>query len=396
MKVGARRLGVFGGFSSLASGILLGVYVLPTFLPFFSPDGKIQEILKLVADWQLEHIVAHSNRDSDDTGWVQASFYIGLARWAATSNDPRYFEIIRKLGQRNDWRLGPRLYHADDQAIGQVYVAAFDHYRDFRVVAPMVTQFDRILANRPNVSLTFDQTDRCPQRWCWCDALFMAPASWMAASRITGDRRYREYADSEFWATKDFLFDQDEHLFYRDSRFFDERGPDGEKIFWGRGNGWVFAGLINILRELPHDQPNRARYEALFIEMAEKLLIRQRSDGFWSTSLSSPQSSPAETSSTAFFTYGMASGVSFGLLSRERFATAALRGWNALAGAIDADGRLGRVQQIADRPGPVDVNDAQLYGSGALLLAGTAVKSMTRALGNDDPIVQENLLSLNS
>ena len=29
--------------------------------------------------------------------------------------------------------FGPRLYHADDQAIGQVYVAAFDHYRDFRI-----------------------------------------------------------------------------------------------------------------------------------------------------------------------------------------------------------------------------------------------------------------------
>ena len=154
----------------------------------------------------------------------------------------------------------------------------------------MVARFDRVLANRPNVALTFDQANLCQQRWCWCDALFMAPASWMAASRITGDRRYREYADSEFWATKDFLFDRDEHLFYRDSRFFDQRGPEGEKIFWGRGNGWVFAGLINILRELPRDHPNRARYEALFIEMAEKLLTRQRFDGFWSTSLmSSPE-----------------------------------------------------------------------------------------------------------
>ena len=199
----------------------------------------------------------------------------------------------------------------------------------------------------------------------------------MAASRITGDRRYREYADSEFWATKDLLFDRDEHLFYRDSRFFGQRGPEGEKIFWGRGNGWVFAGLINILRELPRDHPNRARYEALFIEMAEKLLTRQRFDGFWSTSLMSPpESSSAEASGTAFFTYGMASGVSVGLLNRQRFATAAMRGWNALVGAIDGDGRLGRVQQIADRPGPVDVTEPQFYGSGALLLAGTAIKSM--------------------
>ena len=360
-----------------AGSILLSVYATSASLPSISFSDKIQDTLKLVANWQLDQIANTPGQDFDETGWVQASFYIGLVRWAARSNDPRYFEAIRGFGQRNDWRLGPRLYHADDHAIGQVYAASFDHYGDFRMVAPMAAQFNRVLANKPNVTLTFDEAGLCQQRWCWCDALFMAPASWMAASRITGDPRYRQYADTEYWATKDYLFDRGEHLFFRDSRFFDQRGPDGEKIFWGRGNGWIFAGLINILRELPSDHPNRIRYETLFIEMANKLLTRQRLDGFWTTSLMAPgESSTAESSSTAFFTYGMASGVSLGLLNRRRFATAAIRGWNALAGAVDPEGRLGRVQQIRDRPGAVDVKDSQLYGSGALLLAGTAMKSM--------------------
>jgi rhamnogalacturonyl hydrolase YesR len=199
----------------------------------------------------------------------------------------------------------------------------------------------------------------------------------MAVSRITGDPRYREYANAEYWATKDYLFDRDGHLFFRDSRFFDQRGPHGEKIFWGRGNGWVFAGLVNILRELPRNHPDRMRYEALFIEMANELLTRQRLDGFWSTSLIAPSdSSAADSSGTALFTYGMASGVSLGLLNRQLFTTAAIRGWNALAEAVDSDGRLGRVQKVGDRPGPVDAHDSQPYGSGALLLAGTALKSL--------------------
>jgi len=42
----------------------------------------------------------------------------------------------------------------------------------------------------------------------------MAPALWTAASRITGDRRYREYAHAEYWATKAYLYDPDEHLFF--------------------------------------------------------------------------------------------------------------------------------------------------------------------------------------
>ena len=273
---------VFGKLVVIFGGILLSV------MPAFSAGDKIQDTLKLVADWQLNNLPKIPPPDADS--WTEVVFYIGLVRWAEIADEPRYFEAVLKLGQRNEWRLGPRLYHADDHAIGQVYVGAFDHYGDFRMVAPMVTQFDRILASKPDVTLNFDdQTYICQQRWCWCDALFMAPASWMAASRITGDRRYRDYADSEYWATKALLFDKDEHLFYRDSRFFDRRGPNGEKIFWGRGNGWVFAGLVNLLRELPRDHPNRKHYEALFIEMANKLVSRQRLDGFWTTSLMSPR-----------------------------------------------------------------------------------------------------------
>jgi hypothetical protein len=41
----------------------------------------------------------------------------------------------------------------------------------------------------------------------------MAPTS-LAASRITGDGRYREYAHAEYWATKAYLFDRHEHPFF--------------------------------------------------------------------------------------------------------------------------------------------------------------------------------------
>jgi hypothetical protein len=33
-------------------------------------------------------------------------------------------------------------------------------------------------------------------------------------SVVDGDRRYREYAHAEYWATKAYLFDPDEHCFF--------------------------------------------------------------------------------------------------------------------------------------------------------------------------------------
>jgi hypothetical protein len=110
----------------------------------------------------------------------------------------------------------------------------------------------------------------CQARWCWSDAIFMAPPAWIALSKETWDPRYLAHADNEFWATTDLLYDKDEHLYFRDSRFIAKRSAAGAKIFWGRGNGWAFAGLARILQDLPKDHPSRPRYEAIFKEMAAK------------------------------------------------------------------------------------------------------------------------------
>jgi unsaturated rhamnogalacturonyl hydrolase len=353
--------------------------MLAVFLLGATLSTTIADTARLVADWQLTQAAEMPVPDTDETGWIRAAFYIGLARWAEHSNDKRYFDLIRDLGNRNKWQLGPQTYLADDQAIGQVYAAAYDRYGDPTMIEPMIARFDFILAHKPLVSLNWDDNRKCAERWCWSDALFMAPASWFAAARQKKDSRYRDFADAEFWAAKDYLFDPDEHLFFRDSRFFNQRGSHGEKIFWGRGNAWVFAALANILRELPADDSGRHRYEALLVEMAKKLLTLQRSDGFWTTSLMSPlETGTSESSCTAFVTYGLATGINMKLLDRQQVAPSALRGWGALMGTME-DGRLGRVQGPGDRPARVGISDTQFYGSGALLLAASALDDMQRS-----------------
>ena len=77
----------------------------------------------------------------------------------------------------------------------------------------------------------------------------MSPPLWAQLYNETGDERYLDFMMKEFKATTDFLFDKKEHLYYRDERFISQL-DNGTKIFWSRGNGWVFAGLVNIMREL--------------------------------------------------------------------------------------------------------------------------------------------------
>lgn len=347
-------------------------------------DAAVLVRASRVADWQLAHMSDFSyvstfrDHTENPRDWIQATFYVGLSAFADATGKPAYAEAVEALGRREGWSFGPRPRHADADAIGQVWVwsaARAVGEERARRLAPIRQRFDAVVAAPSSVSMTFgeERGERaCQVRWCWSDALFMAPPAWTALSALTGDTRYFAHADREFQATVDTLYDPQEHLFYRDSRFIGQVGPTGKKVFWSRGNGWSYAGVARVLQFMPADHPRRAAYETLFRQMSARLVQLQGDDGYWPVSLLVP-GGPPETSGTGFFVYGLAWGVNEGLLPADRYAPAVARGWAALDRAVGDDGRLGWVQQVGYAPDRVEAADTQLYGTGAYLLAASEV-----------------------
>lgn len=338
--------------------------------------------MERVADWQLRNLDDLSymplarGSAKNPRGWEQATFWVGLT--ALADRAPRYRAPIVAIGEKHEWKLGNRIYHADDHLIGAAWIWAGRGGAGAATLAPTRARFDAILAAPQTGSLLFIAPEKgepaCTARWCWCDALFMAPPTLWALSRDTRDPRYADFAHREFVATTDYLFDKSEHLYFRDSRFFDRRGDHGEKLFWSRGNGWVFSGLARLIPEISANDPRRAYYVSLFKEMAARLVTLQRPNGYWTPSLlADPATAPDESSGTGFFVHGMAWGIKAGLLDRRTYGPAVARGWAALQRAVQPDGRLGWVQQVSDRPDAVRLEDSQFYGTGAYLLAGSAV-----------------------
>jgi rhamnogalacturonyl hydrolase YesR len=127
---------------------------------------------------------------------------------------------------------------------------------------------------------------------------------------------------------------------------------------------------------LPLNDPDRRRLQALLQEMAGRVKDLQKADGYWPPALLAPEGSPPESSGTALFTYGLAWGISHGILERAEYEPVVRRGWSALDRAIQPDGRLGWVQQVSDRPGEVAATNTESYGVGVFLLAATAVVDM--------------------
>lgn len=312
-----------------------------------------------------------------DLTWHMGALYAGMDHWRHISSKPEtYTDWLTMIGERNKWTLHTRPYHADDHTVGQFYLSLYQETKNPKMLLPTKERFEWILANRKTGTLewTAKPTD-AHNRWGWCDALFMAPPVWARLAKITGDRKYLDFMDEEYHATYDLLFDKQDKLFWRDSSFFPRREANGQKLYWARGNGWVFGGLALMLPDLPEDWAPRAFYLDLYKTMAGRLREIQRPDGTWSMGLlGGVEGYPnKETSGTGFFTFGIAWGINQGLLDRATYEPSALKGWDALTKSVQADGLLGHVQPVGDAPGQSFPDKSEVYGVGAFLAAGSEI-----------------------
>lgn len=213
-------------------------------------------------------------------------------------------------------------------------------------------------------------------RYYWCDSLFMGPPAWARIYEATRDTKYLKFIDEEWWLSSKFLYDQVENLWYRDSRYFASKEANGKKVFWGRGNGWVLAGLARTLDYIPHNWVTRDRYETQFKEMCSRISGLQQPDGLWRTSLLDPDSFPnKETSGSAFFTYALAWGINKGLLSADRYEPIVWKGWRALVDCVTLEGKLQYVQPVGIDAKNVNQSDTEVYGPGAFLLVYNLAKN---------------------
>jgi|GEM_PF-82121 len=308
--------------------------------------------------------------------WEMAAYYDGLINLSRVSGDARYWADVIRLGQSAGWTPGNRVYHADDHAVGHAWLDTYaaDPSKKSRL-EPFVKRFEDIIANvsAPEFANKFGPSS--PNKtWNWCDALFMAPPTLVRLYMISGDKKYLDYMDAEYKHCYDSLWSPQDNLFYRDKSYIGKTTKSGKKIFWGRGNGWVIGGLVQILSVLPKNNPSYAFYRDLYIKMAQRLAEEQLEDGLWGVSLADKDHfAGGETSSSGFFTYALAWGVNSGLLDRAKYEPAVLKAWQGLLTRVHENGMVGYVQPVGASPDKFSKETTQAYGIGVFLLAGSEV-----------------------
>lgn len=340
--------------------------------------AEIQESMIAALEWQEAHPIFAAA----PTDWTMGAYYTGVSRAHKTTQDQVYEAALKNQGYKNNWQTFDKIYHADDVAISYsyIYIDMALNRKGFVNLKPTEDFLNEHLYIPNDWSEGTDKDEVKSILWWWCDALFMAPPVIALYAKHTNQPEYLDVMHKYYMETYDLLYDNEEHLFARDTRFVWEEGkknrkePNGKKIFWSRGNGWVIGGLALLLEDMPQDYKHRPFYEGLFKEMAARILELQPKDGLWRTSLLAPETyDHGEVSGSGFYTFALAWGVNNGLLEASKYTPAVKKAWKALAECQHENGKIGWVQNIGAFPEPADEESWQNFGTGAYLLAGSEI-----------------------
>ncbi|MGD0014747.1 MAG: glycoside hydrolase family 88 protein [Bryobacteraceae bacterium] len=276
-----------------------------------------REVGKRVA----ERFVASPHVSSTHIVYQEVCTWYGALTFAQLADDTdlsvRLIMRFRPLMTPQEAGLIDRQRHVDFTVFGAVPLQIFMETKTQNHLDLGLSFADRQWENPTPDGLTSETR-------FWIDDMYMITAVQTQAYRATGDAKYIDRAALEMVAYLEKL-QQPNGLFYH--------APD-VPFLWGRGNGWMAAGMAELLRSLPADHPRRARVLEGYRKMMKALLEFQGQDGMWRQLLDHPEAWP-ETSSTGMFTFALITGVKNGWLDAATCGPAARKAWLALVGYID-------------------------------------------------------------
>ena len=107
-----RQILVVSALVPVWAGVTPPAVAQPAQPPAFAGDltrAAVRRVMTAAADWQLAHPSDHAPYD-----WTVAAFYTGVMALSDLSDSPKYYDAMKGIGERNQWRPGLRPGLADD------------------------------------------------------------------------------------------------------------------------------------------------------------------------------------------------------------------------------------------------------------------------------------------
>ncbi|MEJ6980575.1 glycoside hydrolase family 88 protein [Pedobacter sp. P351] len=314
--------------------------------------------------------------------WDEAAYHTGNMEAYSITQNEAYRKYSEAWAEHNQW-MGAKsqnkaewkytygekddyVLFGDWQICFQTYIDLYNLDKDNKKIA------------RAREVMEYQMSTPKNDYWWWADGLYMVMPVMTKLHKVTGNKLYLEKLYEYFMYSNSIMYDAAEKLYFRDAKYVypKHKSASGKKDFWARGDGWIFAGLAKVLKDLPMDDSHRDEYLSKYKGMAEAIKNSQQPEGYWTRSILDPAHAPGpETSGTAFFTYGMIWGINNGYLDKKEYMPVVAKSWTYLTKvALQPDGKVGYVQPIGERAIPgqvVNQSSTSNFGVGAYILAAS-------------------------
>lgn len=337
-----------------------------------------EEILAIINKVNTQWQATHSS--SVRSFWDEAAYQTGNMEAYFITGNEQYRQYAESWAEYNQWKGAKsdkkenwkyNYGETDDHVLFGDWQICFQTYIDLY----QMKKVDKKIARVREV-MEYQMSTGKNDYWWWADGLYMVMPVMTKLYKLTGNPLYLEKLH-EYWSyANSIMYDQEEGLYFRDAKYVfpKHKTAGGKKDFWARGDGWVFAGLAKVLKDLPGSDQYRNEYVQYYKKMAEAIKKYQQPEGYWTRSILDSVHAPGpETSGTAFFTYGLLWGINNGILKKADYFPTVKKSWHYLTTtALQEDGKIGYVQPIGERAIPgqvVNQSSTSNFGVGAFLLA---------------------------
>lgn len=216
----------------------------------------------------------------------------------------------------------------------------------------------------------------------WADDLYMSVPFLAAMGNSHAQKKYTDDAVQQVEKFNAYLYDASTGLYYH--TWYGDVQSTGV-AHWLRCNGWIAMAQVQLIDNLPANNPNRKKLISLLQRQITGFARYQDTSGLWHQLIDKPDSY-LETSGTAMFVYAVAKAVNEGWIPAA-YLSIAKDGWNGLSKQVTTDGQI---QNVCIGTGvasnikfyyerPVKLND--IHVAGAFLLAGS---EMIKAFRNTE------------
>ena len=262
--------------------------------------------------------------------YAEVCTWLGALRFAEASNNN---DLIKKLQDRfdnladNETKFLPIMNHVDLNMFGSLPLELYKVTNDkkyLNIGLPYADTQWKVPSNATPENKAWAKQGYSWETRLWIDDMFMITIVQAQAYKATNKAKYINRAAKEMVMYLGKL-QRPNGLFYH---------AQDVPYCWARGNGWMAAGMAELLLALPQNSQYRKPILEGYKKMMGCLKKYQGADGMWNQLIDEPDFWP-ETSGSAMFAYAMILGVKHGWLDTKAYTPVARNAWLALVNYIN-------------------------------------------------------------